>query len=69
MSSAVTPAAVTASASVLVAAGVFVANLIVQYRNERRQMELARINAQLRDLYGPLFALVMTSAQWATLNT
>ncbi|MGW4942946.1 hypothetical protein ACWEOZ_15330 [Actinoplanes sp. NPDC004185] len=53
---AVTPALITASASVLVAAAVFVANLIVQFRNERRQVALERLNAQLRELYGPLYA-------------
>jgi len=58
VSSAVMPAAVTASASILVATGVFVANLIVQFRNERRQTQLTRTNTQLRDLYGPLLALV-----------
>ena len=57
-SSAVTPAVITASASVLAAASVFVANLIIQSRNERRQTALARVNAQLRDLYGPLIAMV-----------
>ena len=53
---AVTPALITASASVLIAAVVFVANLVVQFRNERRQVALARVNAQLRELYGPLYA-------------
>lgn len=53
---AATPALITASASVLVAAAVFVANLVVQFRSERRQFALERVNAQLRELYGPLYA-------------
>ncbi|GAA4605172.1 hypothetical protein BJY16_005282 [Actinoplanes octamycinicus] len=53
-----TPAIITASAGVVVAVVVFVANQVAQLRNERRQARLTRVNAQLRDLYGPLHALV-----------
>ncbi len=54
----IAPAVITASASIVVAVAVFVANQLTHLRNERRQAALARVNAQLRDLYGPLFALV-----------
>jgi hypothetical protein len=54
----IAPAVITASASIVVAVTVFVANQIAQLRNERRQAALTRLSAQLRELYGPLFALV-----------
>ena len=47
----------TASVSVTVAVMVFVLNQWGQARGERRQARLQRVNAQLRDLYGPLKAL------------
>ncbi|MEU8430323.1 hypothetical protein [Micromonospora sp. NPDC048169] len=53
-----TAAVIAASASVLVAVLVFTLNQIGQFRQERRQAKLSRINSQLRDLYGPLNALV-----------
>jgi hypothetical protein len=53
------PAAViTASASILVAVLLFVLNQSAQLRQERRQARLARVNSQLRELYGPLNAIV-----------
>jgi hypothetical protein len=55
---ALTPAVITASASIVVAVLVFVGNQLAQARNERRQAALDRVNTQLRELYGPLFALV-----------
>jgi hypothetical protein len=54
----VSAAVITASASILVAVLVFVLNQRAQIRQERRQAWLARINSQLRELYGPLNALV-----------
>ncbi|MEV4180639.1 hypothetical protein [Streptosporangium canum] len=51
-------AVITASASVIVAVLVFVLNQRGQVRQERRQARLSRINSQLRELYGPLHALV-----------
>lgn len=56
--SSVAPAVITASASIVVAVVVFVANQFTQLRNERRHAALIRVNTQLRKLYGPLFALV-----------
>lgn len=53
------PAAViTACASVTVAVLAFLLNQRAQLRQERRQARLTRINSQLRELYGPLNALV-----------
>lgn len=54
----VSAAVITASASVFVAMVVFVLNQRAQIRLERRQARLVLINSQLRDLYGPLHALV-----------
>ena len=51
-------AVITASASILVAMLVFILNQRGQVRQERRQARLARITSQLRELYGPLNALV-----------
>jgi hypothetical protein len=66
---AVVPAAVTAAASILVAAAVFVGNIVVQARNERRQTVLARVDAQIHDLYGPLFALMTVNERlWTTMR-
>jgi hypothetical protein len=55
------PAVITASASIVVAVLVFMLNRSHQFYFERRQVELSRINAQLRDLYGPLYALVQVN--------
>lgn len=53
------PAAIiTASATIVVVILAFLFNQYSQTRMERRQGYLARVNSQLRDLYGPLFALV-----------
>jgi hypothetical protein len=52
------PAVITASASVVVAVIVFVANQLASLRNDRRKVRLARVSDQLRELYGPLHALV-----------
>jgi hypothetical protein len=66
---AVEPAIITASASVVVAVIVFVANQVAQLRNERRQTALKRVNDQLRDLYGPLHALVSVNEHlWRTMR-
>jgi hypothetical protein len=48
---------------------VFVANQVAQQRNERRQTRLARVNDQLRDLYGPLHALVSVNERiWRSMR-
>lgn len=53
------PAAIiTAGATILVAVLVFILNQRAQVRLERRQASLARVSSQLRELYGPLNALV-----------
>ena len=54
----VSAAVITASASILVAVLVFILNQRAQIRLERRQARLNRVNSQLRELYGPLNALV-----------
>jgi hypothetical protein len=54
----VSAAVITASASILVAVLVFILNQRAQVRQERRQARLARVSSQLRELYGPLNALV-----------
>ncbi|MET9232620.1 hypothetical protein [Lentzea sp. NPDC003310] len=62
-------AVITASASVLVAVLVFVLNQRAQVRQERRQARLARVNSQLRELYGPLNALVEVNERiWEALR-
>ncbi len=53
-----TAAVITASASIVVAVLVFVLNQRAQLRAERRRARLDRVASQLRDLYGPLHALV-----------
>ncbi|MFF5217337.1 hypothetical protein [Micromonospora sp. NPDC000442] len=53
-----TAAVITASASIVVAVLVFVLNQYAQVRAERRRARLDRVASQLRDLYGPLHALV-----------
>jgi hypothetical protein len=65
-----TAAVITASASVMVAVLVFVLSQRGQLRAERRQARLARVNSQLRDLYGPLYALVDVNERiWEALPT
>lgn len=62
-------AVITASASILVAVLVFTLNQRAQIRQERRQARLARINSQLRELYGPLNALVDVNERiWEALH-
>jgi len=62
-------AVITASASIVVAVLVFLLNRQSQYQFERRQALLARINAQLRELYGPLHALVgVNELVWRSLR-
>ncbi|WP_433344318.1 hypothetical protein [Micromonospora sp. CA-111912] len=51
-------AIIAASASIVVAVLAFVLNQYGQARQERRQARLARVNSQLRELYGPLNAMV-----------
>lgn len=59
----------TASASITVAVMVFVLNQWGQARGERRQARLERVNAQLRDLYGPLKALTDSNeAVWEAMR-
>ncbi|MEU4370250.1 hypothetical protein [Micromonospora chersina] len=53
-----TAAIIAASTSIVVAVLAFLLNQYGQARQERRQARLARINSQLRDLYGPLNAMV-----------
>lgn len=53
-----TAAITAASASVVVAVLAFVLNQYGQSQQERRQARLARVNSQLRELYGPLNAIV-----------
>jgi hypothetical protein len=62
-------AVITASASILVAVLAFILNQLAQLRQERRQARLSRVNSQLRDLYGPLNALVGINEQMWTLLT
>jgi hypothetical protein len=65
----VTAAVITASASILVAVLVFILNQRAQVRQERRQAHLSRVNSQLRELYGPLNALVDVNEQiWEALR-
>lgn len=54
----VSAAVITASASIVVAVLVFILNQLAQVRQERRQARLTRVSSQLRELYGPLNALV-----------
>jgi hypothetical protein len=62
-------AVITASASVIVAVLVFALNRQNQYQFERRQALLARVNSQLRELYGPLHALVnVNELVWKSLR-
>ncbi|TYB49798.1 hypothetical protein [Actinomadura chibensis] len=62
-------AAFTAAASVLVAVLIYVLNQRGQVRQELRQARLARVNSQLRDLYGPLHALVEVNERiWESLR-
>ncbi|WP_231949542.1 hypothetical protein [Alloactinosynnema sp. L-07] len=65
------PAAViTASASVIVAVLAFILNQLAQARQERREARLVRINSQLRELYGPLNALVEVNERiWEALRS
>lgn len=53
-----TAAVISASAGLLVVVLAFALNQRGQIRQERRQARLTRINSQLRELYGPLNALV-----------
>jgi hypothetical protein len=52
---------ITASVSVVVAVLVFLLNRSSQKDFNRREALLSRVNAQLRDLYGPLHALVRSN--------
>jgi hypothetical protein len=65
----VSAAVITASASILVAVLVFILNQHAQFRQERRRAQLARVSSQLRELYGPLNALVDVNEQiWEALH-
>lgn len=62
-------AVITASASIIVAVLAFVLNQRAQLARERRQAQLARVNLQLRELYGPLNALVDVNERlWTALR-
>jgi hypothetical protein len=62
-------AVITASASIIVAVLVFLLNRQSQYQFERRQALLTRVNSQLRELYGPLHALVRVNEMvWKSLR-
>ncbi|WP_197281384.1 hypothetical protein [Micromonospora sp. NRRL B-16802] len=64
-----TAAIIAASASIVVAVFAFLLNQYGQVRLERRQARLTRINSQLRDLYGPLNAMVDANERiWAALR-
>jgi hypothetical protein len=65
----VSAAVITASASILVAVLVFILNQRSQVRQERRQARLTRVGSQLRELYGPLHALVDVNERiWESLR-
>lgn len=65
----VTAAVIAASASVLVAVLAYVLNQRGQIRQEGRQARLARVSSQVRDLYGPLNAMVDINEQiWEALR-
>ena len=55
-------AVIAASSTVVVAMLAFALNQWGQARAERRQARLARLDAQVRDLYGPLKALTDSNA-------
>jgi hypothetical protein len=62
-------AILTAAVSVFVAVLGFLLNQRAQLQLERRRARLERVNAQLRSLYGPLFALVETNERvWRALR-
>lgn len=64
-----TTAAITASASAFVAILVFTLNQKAQIKQEHRQVHLDRINAQLRELYGPLNSLITANEKvWEALR-
>jgi hypothetical protein len=65
----VSAAIIAASASVVVAVLAFILNQRGQASQERRQANLARVNSQLRELYGPLHALVNVNERiWESLR-
>ncbi|MFD9142570.1 hypothetical protein ACFVY7_17470 [[Kitasatospora] papulosa] len=65
-----TAAIITASASIIVAVLAFLLTQQAQLRQERRQARLARINSQLRELYGPLNTLVDSNERvWNSLRS
>ncbi|MFJ4651173.1 hypothetical protein ACIP5Y_07850 [Nocardia sp. NPDC088792] len=62
-------AVITASASILVAVLAYLLNQRGQVRQEHRRARLDRINAQLRELYGPLHAWLDVNEQiWEALR-
>ncbi len=64
-----TAAVITACASVVVAVLVFVLNQWAQRRRDQRQARLDRLDLQLRELYGPLYALVLVNESiWRVLG-
>ncbi|WP_393097833.1 hypothetical protein [Streptomyces sp. LN325] len=64
-----TAAIISASASIVVAVLAFLLGQRAQIRQERREARLARVNSQLRELYGPMNTLVQTNEQiWEALR-
>ncbi|MFI7606018.1 hypothetical protein ACIBTV_12920 [Micromonospora sp. NPDC049366] len=64
-----TAAVITASASIVVAVLAFVLNQRAQIRADRRRARSDRVAGQLRDLYGPLHALVDVNERlWQALH-
>jgi hypothetical protein len=65
----VTAAVITASASIVVAVLVFVLNQRAMANAERRRAGLERVERQLRELYGPLHAMVTANEElWRRLH-
>jgi hypothetical protein len=62
-------ALITASSGVLVAVIVYTLNTLTQLRAERKRIRVDRLATQLRDLYGPLNALVDVNERlWTALH-
>jgi hypothetical protein len=65
-----TAAVIAASASILVAVLAYILNQRGQILQERRQARLARVSSQVRELYGPLNAMVDVNERiWEALRS